>query len=134
MPPRFNEPGNLTPEERAEMANLQMKLTVLGVTGDEKEQVKEELHKLMDLRTAREKADTAGWSEDEVKEMAEAKSKAQSSWKPILLPPPTKSGTVLKVKERLIFPRQKKALPKTTRNGIMNGRPALIISRSRWRL
>lgn len=68
----------LTPEERAEMANLQMKLTVLGVTGDEKEQVKEELHKLMDLRTAREKADTAGWSEDEVKEMAEAKSKAQS--------------------------------------------------------
>ena len=44
----------LTPEERAEMANLQMKLTVLGVTGDEKEQVKEELHKLMDLRTARE--------------------------------------------------------------------------------
>lgn len=26
----------LTPEERAEMANLQMKLTVLGVTGDEK--------------------------------------------------------------------------------------------------
>lgn len=68
----------LTPEERAEMANLQMKLTVLGVTGDEKEQVKEELHKLMDLRTAREKADMAGWSADEMKQMSEAKEKAQA--------------------------------------------------------
>lgn len=68
----------LTPEERAEMANLQMKLTVLGVTGEEKEQVKEELHKLMELRTSREKADMAGWTEDEMKEMTDAKAKAQS--------------------------------------------------------
>lgn len=33
---------NLTAEERARMANLQMKLTVLGVRGDEKEQIKKE--------------------------------------------------------------------------------------------
>ena len=68
----------LTPEERAQMANLQMKLTVLGVTGEEKEQVKEELHKLMDLRTSREKADMGGWTEDEVKQMTDAKAKAQA--------------------------------------------------------
>ena len=68
----------LTPEERAQMANLQMKLTVLGVTGEEKEQVKEELHKLMDLRTSREKADMGGWTEDEVKQMTDAKAKAQT--------------------------------------------------------
>lgn len=68
----------LTPEERAEMANLQMKLTVLGVTGDEKEQVKSELHKLMDLRTSREKGNMAGWTEEEMKQMKEAKEKAQS--------------------------------------------------------
>ena len=55
-----------------------MKLTVLGVTGDEKEQVKEELHKLMDLRTAREKADMAGWSADEMIQMIVAKEKAQA--------------------------------------------------------
>ena len=36
-------PDGLTDEERAEMANLQMKLTVLGVTGSEKEDVKLEL-------------------------------------------------------------------------------------------
>ncbi len=37
-------PDGLTDEERAEMANLQMKLTVLGVTGSEKEEVKQRLH------------------------------------------------------------------------------------------
>ena len=66
----------LTPEERAEMANLQMKLTVLGVTGDEKEDVKKKLHDLMNLRISREQVDTAGWTQDEIKEMQEAKEKA----------------------------------------------------------
>lgn len=66
----------LTDEERAEMANLQMKLTVLGVTGSEKEDVKQRLHELMDLRTERAKMDTIGWTEDEVKTMKEAKEKA----------------------------------------------------------
>ena len=66
----------LTAEERAEMANLQMKLTVLGVTGDEKENVKKKLHDLMNLRISREQVDTAGWTSDEVKQMQEAKEKA----------------------------------------------------------
>lgn len=69
-------PDGLTDEERAEMANLQMKLTVLGVTGSEKEEVKKRLHDLMDLRTERAKMDTIGWTEDEVKAMKEAKEKA----------------------------------------------------------
>lgn len=69
-------PDGLTDEERAEMANLQMKLTVLGVTGSEKEDVKQRLHDLMDLRTEREKMDTIGWTEDEVKTMKEAKENA----------------------------------------------------------
>lgn len=69
-------PDGLTDEERAEMVNLQMKLTVLGVTGSEKEEVKQRLHDLMDLRTERTKMDTIGWTEDEVKAMKEAKEKA----------------------------------------------------------
>ena len=69
-------PDGLTDEERAEMANLQMKLTVLGVTGSEKEDVKQRLHDLMDLRTERAKMNTIGWTEDEVKTMKEAKEKA----------------------------------------------------------
>ena len=69
-------PAGLTDEERAEMANLQMKLTVLGVTGSEKEDVKQRLHDLMDLRTERRQMDTIGWTEDEVKTMKEAKEKA----------------------------------------------------------
>lgn len=69
-------PDSLTDEERAEMANLQMKLTVLGVTGSEKEDVKQRLHDLMDLRTERRQMDTIGWTEDEVKTMKVAKEKA----------------------------------------------------------
>ena len=69
-------PDGLTDEERAEMANLQMKLTVLGVTGSEKEEVKKRLHDLMDLRTERRQRDTSGWTEDEVNTMKEAKEKA----------------------------------------------------------
>lgn len=73
---RIFTPDGLTDEERAEMANLQMKLTVLGVTGSEKEDVKQRLHDLMDLRTERRQMDTIGWTEDEVKAMKEAKEKA----------------------------------------------------------
>lgn len=69
-------PDGLSDEERAEMANLQMKLTVLGVTGSEKEEVKQRLHDLMDLRTERRQMDTIGWTEDEVKTMKEAKENA----------------------------------------------------------
>ena len=68
----------LTPEERAEMANLQMKLTILGVTGEEKETIKDRLHFLMELRASREKADMTGWTADEVKRMKNAKEKAES--------------------------------------------------------
>lgn len=73
-------PDGLTDEERAEMANLQMKLTVLGVTGSEKEDVKQRLHDLMDLRTERRQMDTIGWTEDEVKTMKEAKEKASKEF------------------------------------------------------
>lgn len=73
---RIFTPDGLTDEERAEMANLQMKLTVLGVTGSEKEDVKQRLHDLMDLRTERRQMDTIGWTEDEVNTMKEAKEKA----------------------------------------------------------
>lgn len=73
---RIFTPDGLTDEERAEMANLQMKLTVLGVTGSEKEDVKQRLHDLMDLRTERRQMDTIGWTEDEVKAMKEAKENA----------------------------------------------------------
>lgn len=73
---RIFTPDGLTDEERVEMANLQMKLTVLGVTGSEKEDVKQRLHDLMDLRTERRQMDTIGWTEDEVKSMKEAKEKA----------------------------------------------------------
>ncbi len=66
----------LSDEERAEMANLQMRLTVLGVTGSEKEAVKARLHELMDLREKRGRMDTAGWTEEEVKRMTDAKEAA----------------------------------------------------------
>ncbi len=66
----------LTDEERAEMANLQMKLTVLGVTGSEKEAVKARLHELMELRNARGRMDMTGWTEEEVQRMTTAKEQA----------------------------------------------------------
>lgn len=69
--------GSLTPEERTEMANLQIKLTILGVTGEEKEQIKNRLHELMELRTARGSMDMSAWTPEEVQEMTEAKKKAQ---------------------------------------------------------
>lgn len=68
--------NGLSPEERAEMANLQMKLTVLGVTGEEKETIKKELHDLMSLRMSRLLGDMGGWTPEEVEEMKTAKDKA----------------------------------------------------------
>lgn len=124
----------LTPEERAEMANLQMKLTVLGVTGDEKEQVKEELHKLMDLRTAREKADMAGWSADEMKQMSEAKEKAQAELEEY------SSSTADEIRSRLEsegeadISQAEESFAENHEDWDMNGSPALIRNRSRWRL
>lgn len=66
----------LSEDERAEMANLQMKLTVLGVTGEEKETVKKKLYDLMRLRMSREQLDTVGWTKEEVEQMTAAKEKA----------------------------------------------------------
>ena len=66
----------LTEEERAEMANLQMKLTVLGVTGSEKEAIKKRLHELMELRNSRGEMDTTGWTDEEVTRMTRAKEEA----------------------------------------------------------
>lgn len=68
----------LTPEERAEMANLQMKLTVLGVSGSEKDKVKARLEELIDARIQREKNDMTGWTPEEVKRMQDAKKAAES--------------------------------------------------------
>ncbi len=69
---------NLTPEERARMANLQMKLTVLGVTGDEKEQIKKELHELLNARSGKNDLPMAGWTAEEVKRMTDAKEKGSA--------------------------------------------------------
>lgn len=66
----------LTEDERAEMANLQMKLTVLGVTGSEKEAAKARLHELMNLRNERGRMDMTGWTEAEVQRMTAAKEQA----------------------------------------------------------
>ena len=70
----------LTPEERAEMANLQMKLTVLGVSGSEKDKVKARLEELIDARIQREKNDMTGWTPEEVKRMQDAKKLLKASW------------------------------------------------------
>lgn len=57
---------NLTAEERARMANLQMKLTVLGVRGDEKEQIKKELHELLSSRAFQGGYPMNGWLPEDV--------------------------------------------------------------------
>ncbi|MFQ9401753.1 MAG: hypothetical protein ACLR1D_05305 [Dialister sp.] len=68
---------SLTPEERAHMANLQMKLTVLGVTGEEKDKVKKELHEFLNARSFPSFA-MKGWSEAEIKVMTAAKEKGKA--------------------------------------------------------
>ena len=67
---------SLTPEERAEMANLQMKLTILGISGEEKEKIKNRLHELLSIRMERDKQNMVGWTEEEVARMTAARTDA----------------------------------------------------------
>lgn len=55
-----------------------MKLTVLGVSGSEKDKVKARLEELIDARIQREKNDMTGWTPEEVKRMQDAKKVAES--------------------------------------------------------
>lgn len=65
----------LTPEQQLKMANLQLKLTVVGVSGEEKEQTKKELHDLLDAQITK-KSDESGWSKEEIDQMTTARDKA----------------------------------------------------------
>ena len=69
---------NLTAEERARMANLQMKLTVLGVRGDEKEQIKKELHELLSSRAFQGGYPMNGWLPEDVEKMNSAREKGSA--------------------------------------------------------
>lgn len=69
---------NLTAEERARMANLQMKLTVLGVRGDEKEQIKKELHELFSSRAFQGGYPMNGWLPEDVEKMNSAREKGSA--------------------------------------------------------
>ena len=69
---------NLTAEERARMANLQMKLTVLGVRGDEKEQIKKELHELLSSRAFQGGYPMNGWLSEDVEKMNSAREKGSA--------------------------------------------------------
>lgn len=69
---------NLTAEERVHMANLQMKLTVLGVSGDEKAQIKKELHELLSSRAFKGGYLTDGWSPEDVAKMNSAREKGNA--------------------------------------------------------
>lgn len=57
-----------------------MKLTVLGVSGSEKDKVKARLEELIDARIQREKNDMTGWTPEEVKRMQDAKKLLKASW------------------------------------------------------
>lgn len=59
---------------------MQMKLTVLGVSGPEKDKVKARLEELIDARIQREKNDMTGWTPEEVKRMQDAKKLLKASW------------------------------------------------------
>lgn len=122
-------PDGLTDEERAEMANLQMKLTVLGVTGSEKEDVKQRLNDLMDLRNEREKMDTIGWTEDEVKTMKEAKEKHRRSFLTFQRRPRKTSSRTSRRKRTSMS-----LFPKTpsTHRGTKTGNRRSMPSRKRW--
>lgn len=69
---------SLTPEERAHIANLQMKLAVLGVSGEEKEKVKEELQAFLDTRIFPSFSARSDWSQDEIRIMTAAKETGKS--------------------------------------------------------
>ena len=68
-----NDMDTLTPEERAHMANLQMKLSVTGVTAEEKEEIKKELRELLRARMERATGGMVGWTEEDVKRMTTAR-------------------------------------------------------------
>lgn len=83
MSGKYKEKGvfsvdNLTAEERARMANLQMKLTVLGVRGDEKEQIKKELHELLSSRAFQGGYPMNGWLPEDVEKMNSAREKGSA--------------------------------------------------------
>ncbi len=69
---------NLSPEARAHMANLQMKLTVLGVSGDEKEKIKQELHELLATRTLSNSSHQTDWTKEEIEKMNQAKEEGRA--------------------------------------------------------
>lgn len=60
------------------MANLQMKLTVLGVRGDEKEQIKKELHELLSSRAFQGGYPMNGWLPEDVEKMNSAREKGSA--------------------------------------------------------
>lgn len=68
----------LTEEERTRMANLQMKLTVLGASGEEKDKIKAELHDLLSRHMTGKEGDMSGWTEEEAASMKEARDKASA--------------------------------------------------------
>lgn len=70
--------SGLSDEERVRMANLQMKLTVLGVSGEEREKIKSELHELLSRRMSEAGGDMTSWTEAERNRMKEARDKASA--------------------------------------------------------
>lgn len=94
----------LTPEERAEMANLQMQLTVLGVSGEEKEKIKGRLHELLQIRMERETGNMIGWSDEEVRQMKDAKEKASAELEDF------SAKTAQEIKDRLAGEQEQKLL------------------------
>lgn len=99
---RYMDP--LTPEERAEMANLQMQLTVLGVSGEEKEKIKGRLHELLQIRMERETGNMIGWSDEEVRQMKDAKEKASAELEDF------SAKTAQEIKDRLAGEQEQKLL------------------------
>lgn len=65
----------LSQDQQIQLANLQLKLTVVGVTGKEKEEIKQQIHDLMDSQMKK-SPDESQWSQEEVEQMAKAKEEA----------------------------------------------------------
>lgn len=70
--------SGLSEEERVRMANLQMKLTVLGVSGEEKETIKSELHELLSRRMNEAGGAMTSWTEAERNRMKGARDQASA--------------------------------------------------------
>lgn len=66
-------------DANTEIANLQMKLRILGVSGEEKQKASAELKDLLNGRHA--EIDQTGWTADEKKEMDDKRTAAQSELK-----------------------------------------------------